>query len=178
MKNITISTIAALTFAGGMAGGIAALTLFGDIAAPSAAWAYDAPESPEVPAGAPETPAGAPESAEAPAGAPEATDAPVAEGESPTPETTDAPVGEDEGEPEEVIATDGSELSEAERDSITEGLICHMEGWVEACRAPDLIDMGLAPLPDGTPVAVVTEEQVQEPKPAKAKRPGVPKTGY
>lgn len=148
MKNITISTIAALTFAGGMAGGIAALTLFGDIAAPSAAWAYDTPESPEVPAGAPEAPIGTPESAEAPAGAPEATD---------------APVGEDE---------------QAERDSITEGLICHMEGWVEACRAPDLIDMGLAPLPDGTPVTVVTEEQVQELKPAKVKRPGVPKTGH
>lgn len=93
----------------------------------------------------------------------------------PTPETAAAPV------PEEGIATDGSELSEAEqaeRDSITEGLICHMEGEFEACRAPDLIDMGLAPLPDGTPVTVVTEEQVQELKPAKAKRPGVPKTGH
>lgn len=166
MKNITISTIAALTFAGGMAGGIAALTLFGDIAAPSAAWAYDAPESPEVPVGAPETPAGTPESTEAPAGAPEATDAPVAE---------------DDGASEGVVVTDGSDLSEAElaeRDSTTEGLICHMEGWVEVCRAPDLADMGLAPLPDEAPVTVVTEGQAQEPKPAKTKRPGVPKTGY
>lgn len=119
--------------------------------------------------------------------APETVAAPVAEEEAPAPE---APVSEDEGEPEGVIVTDGSELSEAEqaepeetveevkRDSITEGLICVKEGWAEACRAPDLIDMGLAPLPDGTPVTDVTEEQVQEPKTVKAKRPGVPKTGY
>ena len=153
MKNIIICTIAALALAGG-------------ITQPSAASDGSTPEAPEVPAGAPETPAGTPEATETPAATPEATDAPVSEGE---------------GVSEEVIITDGSELSEAEqaeRDSITEGLICHMEGWVEACRAPDLIDMGLAPLPDGTPVTVVTEEQVQEPKPAKAKRPGVPKTGY
>lgn len=119
--------------------------------------------------------------------APETVAAPVAEEEAPAPE---APVSEDEGEPEGVIVTDGSELSEAEqaepeetveevkRDSITEGLICVKEGWAEACRAPDLSDMGLAPLPDGTPVTDVTEEQVQEPKTVKAKRPGVPKTGY
>lgn len=134
---------------------IAALALAGCITQPSAALDDPAPET--------------------------AAAAPVAEEENPTPEASEAPVSEDGGVPEEVIITDGSELSEAEqaeRDSITEGLICHMEGEFEACRAPDLIDMGLAPLPDEAPVTVVTEGQAQELKPAKTKRPGVPKTGY
>ena len=162
MKNFIICTITALALAG-------------CIAQPSAASDGSTPEAPEVPAGAPETPAGTPEATETPAA---------------TPEATDAPVSEDEGVSEGVIVTDGSELSEAERaelediveevkgDSITEGLICVKVGWAEACRAPDLADMGLAPLPDGTPVTVVTEEQVQELKATKTKRPGVPKTGY
>ena len=151
MKNIIICTIAALALAG-------------CITQPSAALDDPAPET--------------------------AAAAPVAEEEGPTPEASEAPVSEDEGVSEGVIVTDGSELSEAERaelediveevkgDSITEGLICVKVGWAEACRAPDLADMGLAPLPDGTPVTVVTEEQVQELKATKTKRPGVPKTGY
>ena len=139
---------------------IAALALAGGITQPSVALDDPAPETAAAPVAEEESPT------------PETSEAPAAEEESPAPEATDAPVAEDDGESEL------SEAEQAERDSITEGLICHMEGWVEACRAPDLIDMGLAPLPDGTPVTVVTEEQVQELKPAKVKRPGVPKTGY